>query len=156
MPLHLIYCDEWFWLELKNIFQTDFKINLKLALNKKRFIFSPHYQAGPKILFPSPRPAFSPPLPSFLQRGPVPRPSQRSGPRPSFPPPRQHPSPSLLPLTCRSRDLESQIGGAHRSDLPSTSCPHWTPPYRTGRARNPFRTPCSARRALLNSRPDPR
>ena len=36
MSLHLIYCDEWFWLKLKNMFQTDFKINLKLVLNKKR------------------------------------------------------------------------------------------------------------------------
>jgi len=36
MSLHLIFGDEWFWLKLKNIFQTDFKINLKLALNKNK------------------------------------------------------------------------------------------------------------------------
>ena len=49
MSLHLIYCDEWFWLKLKNMFQTDFKINLKLVLNKKRDLSFP-------LFLPSVRP----------------------------------------------------------------------------------------------------
>ena len=134
MSLHLIYCDEWFWLKLKNMFQTDFKINLKLALNKKkRFIFSP---LSPWNLARSPPPACSLPFSYSLGLGHV-----KFGPV-LFPPPFflpwrpkswpgqlcTMPLPSLLPLTSGSRALESQTGGAHLLGPSSTSCPHRTPP----------------------------